>query len=295
MAGWKGAVTLFLEPSKIESELEVQSLFVKLNSLIKEGNSFCADCDSPKITSISVNLGTFLCQKCAMAHMETLKPHVSAILPADTERIKLPGSWIHHTGSGQIIRLLQSTGNEKANTFWEANFNKGPSSPGFNAQSNVKSFSPAIGIFIRPDEGTDNATRRAWLSAKYVKRAFAGAVEMEAIIRLKGKVSRLHVNFIDSDMVLESIEPTGKRGAKIDTISLAVGTIRPYRDPSGELECFDVQTKSIHFQVLECQDLMGLLFWVHRCGCSLFPPKVGSREKGTSVCVFFFFFFFFSF
>ena len=291
MAGWKGAMALFLEPGKNGSELEVQSLFVKLNSLIKEeGNSSCADCGSSKISSISVNLGTFLCLKCAMAHTEALKSNISSIIPADTERLKSPGSWIHHVGANLLIRWLQSMGNQKANSYWEANFINNPGSPQLDSGNNlpIGSFSSALGVFVKPDESTDNATRKVWMNAKYMKRAFADrSLGFEASIRLRREVSQLHATFMGSDIVLESADATGKRTKPAEILSLASGTLRLSRDSNGEIESFDVQTKSSHFQVIECQEMTEFLFWVFRCGCALLPPKSSMKERGTLVCFLF--------
>ena len=282
MAAWKGtpAVGLFLEPTKVVSELEIQSLLVKLNSLIvkDQGNSVCADCTSTKINSISLNLGTFLCLKCALIHTETLKPHISTILPVDPERVEAAGSWIHFTGSSQIIRHMQASGNKKANSFWEAKFEDSS-----DAQSGT--FSSSIGVFVKPDDDTEVAERKFWIRAKYLKRSFVRDPGVEAVIRLKGKVARLHATFSDTEVTFESsVDLTGKR-TKIDTIPLAAGQIRPYQQ-NGEIENFDIHTKSLQFQVLECQDLLGFLFSAYRCGCSMVAPKQPPKA-GTSVCVFF--------
>ncbi|XP_075050870.1 arf-GAP with Rho-GAP domain, ANK repeat and PH domain-containing protein 2 isoform X2 [Mixophyes fleayi] len=76
-----------------------------------ESNRSCADCRAPNPDWASINLGVVICRNCAGQH-KTLGSKVSKVqsLKLDTE------IW-----SNQLVELFIVLGNEKVNSFWEAN------------------------------------------------------------------------------------------------------------------------------------------------------------------------------
>ena len=286
---------MFLEPTKIESQVEFQSLKSNLRSVItREGNSICADCNSKPVVSVSLNLGIFLCSQCEKSHAETLLPHVSFTLPIDNVRLDSRDSWLWNQGSLNIIRFLKDSGNIRSSQFWEKKYLKEPSVKKIGGAE--ISFNSWIGVFVKPDQETDLVMRNSWVEAKYTMKIFcAGYFEQEINVKYRGKCARLLVQVGEQELLL--LDPIKK--TKVDAISLTQSTsVRPFVNQAGELDNFEVTstnaTRSV--QVLfpdVSHETIEVVFALHRQGCMVFPPK--SSKVSFFLFSFFCFLFFFVF
>ena len=96
--------------SKKDFEINTQKQFIINDILNIEDNKYCADCKNNKSLWISINLGIFVCEKCAVFHMN-LGKKISLIKSTRSPK-DLPI---------EILKIIIKINNKIANNYWEYN------------------------------------------------------------------------------------------------------------------------------------------------------------------------------
>jgi hypothetical protein len=107
----------------------------------RDSNARCADCDARDPDWTSINLGIFICIKCAGIH-RNLGVHHSKVRSIDLDT----ACW-----EPEQISFMESLGNLKSNAEYEA-------------------FAPCF--YVRPKECDSSIIRENWIRAKYVRKEF---------------------------------------------------------------------------------------------------------------------------
>lgn len=117
----------------------------QVNELLKkEENRFCMDCKKKSVNWISVNLGIFLCIRCAGIH-RSLGSHISFVRSLALDNI-----------SEKEYQKMKEIGNENAKKIYEANV---PSH-----------------VFI-PNEFSESVKIEKWIKDKYVNHLYKNTFE----------------------------------------------------------------------------------------------------------------------
>ncbi|XP_073123355.1 ADP-ribosylation factor GTPase-activating protein AGD5-like isoform X1 [Henckelia pumila] len=96
------------EKASVSKELNVKHRKVLEGLLKLPENRECADCKTKGPRWASVNLGVFICMQCSGIH-RSLGVHISKVRSATLD------TWLP-----EQVSFIQSMGNEKANSYWEA-------------------------------------------------------------------------------------------------------------------------------------------------------------------------------
>ncbi|XP_074578647.1 ADP-ribosylation factor GTPase-activating protein AGD5-like [Curcuma longa] len=119
-------------------------------------NKECADCKSKGPRWASVNLGVFLCMQCSGIH-RSLGVHISKVRSAALD------TWLP-----EQVAFIQTMGNSKANSYWEAelppNYDRVGIENFIRAKYEEKRWVPRDTRFItppKPQEGTGHAKKRS--------------------------------------------------------------------------------------------------------------------------------------